>query len=411
TGQTQRGSIISQNGQCPPQPKACGQLPDGGTKWQDHGQTPPFKCGTCVDGSDHLCIAVLQEQLVCNDGLLTPTGQTQTGPTLGYYNTCPNVVAGSETYKVPTASPKADVVFVVDTSPTMYLTLVNLAKRFKSLISAWKGIDYQIGITNSAAYKQTFDIQPSEGRLMTLNPYPVEVTGPLRILKPGQYGGSWIFRRNMSFNGLQWPGEDFCDEQPYCQDSAPEPMREIIRMISRQADPANKGFFRKGSTFVPIIVSAHDERYVGDGDSKSAKPADVVSAFNRSLATMHGMQAYAITIKPDDKQCLDQYRSIFKMGDGGVYGKTFDQLAKQTGGKTISICQQDYAKALSDLSSSVRQEVSSIDLKHVPYGNSLRMTFSPSIPNLSWVVQGTKVLFNQPLPPGTALSITYLYSP
>src|SRR5437879_775741 len=63
TGQTARCSLISQNGQCPPQPKACGDTPNGGTVWQDNGQTPPFKCGTCIDCSDHNCVAVMQQQL------------------------------------------------------------------------------------------------------------------------------------------------------------------------------------------------------------------------------------------------------------------------------------------------------------------------------------------------------------
>jgi hypothetical protein len=141
------------------------------------------------------------------------------------------------------------------------------------------------------------------------------------------------------------------------------------------------------------------------------KPADVITAFNRSMGNMHSLKAYSIIVQPDDKECLEQYRSIFKMGDGGEYGRSFDQLAKQTGGKSISICQKDYAKALSDLSTDVRQQVSSITLQHIPYGNSLKISFSPSVPNLSWVVQGTNVVFNQPLPPGTSLSISYLYTP
>jgi hypothetical protein len=182
-------------------------------------------------------------------------------------------------------------------------------------------------------------------------------------------------------------------------------------MMSRKDAKENKGFFRDGSTFVPIILSAHDERYVGARDPKSTKPSDVVAAFNHWLPKMHGMKAYSIIVQPDDHECLEQYRSIFRMGDGGEYGRSFDKFAKQTGGKSISICQPDYAKALSDLSTDLRQQISSIMLKHVPYGNSLKISFSPSVPNLSWVVQGTTVLFNQPLPPGTALSISYLYTP
>lgn len=412
TGQTQQGSLVQQNGQCPAQPKDCGSVANGQTTWQADGQTAPYQCGTCVDGSAHLCIAVLEEQMLCSNGTLSPTGQTQAGQVIGFANTCPNVIPGSETYQVPTAAPKADVLFVLDTTPTMFKTLVELSNRFRALISEWSNVDYQIGISNADPHHDWWDWHASGGHLMGLDVWPLQPQKPIRILTPSQEGAEWIFRRNVSFHGLSWYNRfPFCDQQPYCEDTPPEPLHEIQLTLTKSQDPANAGFFRSGSTFVPVIISANDERGGWWGDGSTTKPSDVVSTFNQRISGTNGMKAYSIIIQPGDERCLHEYRNIFQMGDGGQYGQSLDQFAKLTGGSSISICQNDYGKALADLSQAVRQQITSITLKHVPWGHSLQITFSPSISGITWVVSGQTVTFNKPLPPGTSLSIQYLYAP
>ena len=80
-------------------------------------------------------------------------------------------------------------------------------------------------------------------------------------------------------------------------------------------------------------------------------------------------------------------------------------------GASVSICQKDYGRALADLSQAVRQQVMSVTLKQVPYGNSLKINVQPAVSGLTWTVNGKTVFFNQALPPGTVLNIGYLYSP
>jgi len=162
---------------------------------------------------------------------------------------------------------------------------------------------------------------------------------------------------------------------------------------------------------VPIIVSAHDERFIGDGDMFSTKPQAVVTAFKKKMSNMNGMKAYSIVIPPGDTDCWRQYHDLFGMGLDGNTGNSLSHFAEITGGKTISICQNDYAKSLANISQDLRQKVSSIQLKHIPFGKSLQISFTPAASGISWVVSGTTVTFDHDLPPGTTLAISYLYSP
>jgi hypothetical protein len=412
TGQTQQGTLISQNGQCPPQPKNCGNIENGQTTWQDDGQTQPYNCGTCVDGTAHLCIATLQQQMVCNNGALNPTGQVQSGTVIGYANSCPNVTPGRETFTVPNFAPKADVLFVLDTTHTMFKTLQTLAYRFRSLISSWKNVDWHLALTNAGAERSFFDPHQSLGHIMELNPFPLEYHPPLRYLTPRVRFADDIFHRDMSFDGMTWPQDPVCDRQPYCQMDPAQPLKEILLTMVQRNDGENHGFFRPGSTFVPVIISAHDEN--GDGRPRHGsivKPTEVVDYFKRNMGDMAGIQAYSFIIEPRDYKCLEKYSTIFERGDGGAYGRSFEELSALTGGTTSSLCEKDYGKTLANLSQSVRQQISSMTLQQIPWNDSLKIMFNPSVPGISWVVQGKNVLFNKPLPAGTVLSISYLYSP
>jgi hypothetical protein len=349
--------------------------------------------------------------VTCTNGVLA-TGASRIGPVLGYTNTCPNVVPYSESYKVPTAAPKADVMFIIDTTPVMFKTIQDLGKRFSNLISSWANVDWQIGIANA-------DVTPSHSRnhtfvgdLLWLNYYPnQDLPGPTSVLNKNIKWNDWIFQRNLSFNGLSWPDNgdgDFCDQQPYCSLGPAEPMREIMNTFTHKGDKANKKFFRDGAYFVPIIVSATDERFSGAKNKNATKPQAVVDAFNKNMTGMVGMKAYSIVIQPGDEKCLNQYSSIFDEGSGGNYGAELDQFAQLTGGYSISICQTDYSKPLANLSQVIRQEISSITLQQTPYNGKVDITFAPAVPGIAWTVQDSKVIFNKNLPAGTVLSISYL---
>lgn len=413
TGQTQREQIGQVN-QCPAQPpQNCGDVTSGQTVWQPNGQTDPVTCDVCLDGTPHLCYSEKDQQMICNNGTLSPTGETRIGPVLGYANTCPNVQPASETYKVPTASPKADVMFVIDTTPVMFKTIQALGNRFSNLISSWSNVDWQIGIANADVTPSHSRYHTAIGDLLSLNPYPNDqVKGDLTVLNKNVKWADWIFQRNLSFNGLSWPdiGDgDFCDQQPYCSLGPAEPMREIMNTFAHKKDKANASFFRDGAYFVPIVVSATDERYNGPKNPHATTPQAVIDAFNKNMTNMAGMKAYSIVIQPGDEKCLkDQFSSIFDAGSQGQFGQYLDQFAKATGGYSISICQSDYSKPLANLSQVIRQEISSVLLQAVPFNGKVDITFTPAIDGISWTVQDNKVIFNKNLPAGTVLSIHYL---
>ena len=409
TGATARGSLISQSGTCPVQPASCDGTASGQTVWRDAGQTAPYACGTCIDGSAHLCVSVQESQMLCTNGKLSPTGKTKPGAFIGYSNTCPTVLSAKQSFQVPKTLGKADVLFVIDTTPTMFVTVQTLAHRFGALVSGWRGIDWQVALSNAEAVPTPFGAHPSAGHLMALNTYPLVTPSPQRILSPRDPYADYIFGLNMGFAGYSWPGNKFCDHQPYCQYGPSEPLREILETMQKRNESVNQGFFRDGATFVPVIISAHDEKNLG-GPSVT-KAADVEAYFKRALPHMKAMKAYSFVIQPGDADCLKEFSSIFNQGAGGVYGVSLAKFSKETNGKTFSICERNYGKSLASLSQAVRQQVSSIQLAEVPYGQSLKITFTPKIPGIRWVVQGRDVLFSEPLPAGTRVDVTYRYSP
>jgi hypothetical protein len=122
----------------------------------------------------------------------------------------------TETYSVPSAA-KADVVFIIDSTPTMYLTILDLPKRLSGLLAAWQNLDWQVGVMN--ADPVATNPRASGGRLMAMNPYPLEIGAPT-ILNSRTPWPDYIFNRNINFQGNYVPnvdGPNFCDSQPYCQ--------------------------------------------------------------------------------------------------------------------------------------------------------------------------------------------------
>lgn len=319
----------------------------------------------------------------------------------------------NESYQVPNSPSKVDLLFVVDGTPRMFQTIVKLQSRLDGFIAALAGADYQAGIMNSSmgSWDASAGVFPIAG-LETLNPYPTEVNGPLKILSNKVSGADWILGRNLSFNGLSLISSQNTDEaraidsQPYGAVGASEPMNAIKTFV--QNSTANAGFFRPGAMFVPVIISAGDEN---DGASPRSTAADVVNAFKASYGeTAGGIRAVSIVVKPGDSSCLAQYSSVFSMGDGGVYGSNLDQFATATGGVSMSICQNDYTASMKPITSGFGSNIQSITLKQTPIAGTVKIVAVPAA-DLSYTVSGTTVTFAQPLAWGSKLSISYQVPP
>ncbi len=395
SGQTRKGRLVQTIGKCPVQPKDCGNVAHGASEWRVNGQGTPYDCEVCIDGSTRKCVKAKEEQVRCDDGTLNLTGQIRDGAFLGYLNNCPaNVVERKESVTVSAAGGKADVLFILDTTPSMFLSLNNLATKFDRLISSWTNIDWQIAITNSKVEKSFFDPYVLQGKFMDLQKND-ETKSVARILKPGYFAEDWFYRtlsRDPSDNG--------CESQPYCMTPVSEPMRALMAAIDKRDVAPNKGFFREKSKLVVVMISSSDE--------KKTKPEDAIKYFDSKLGSrMDGMIALSVVIKTGDAKCLARYRNIFDLGEGGAFGTKLADFAAKTGGLTASICDKDYGPSLSKLSESVRQLIESITLKEVPMPGSLQVTFTPQV-NATWVLQGNKIIFDRPIPKGTRIDVRYL---
>ena len=313
----------------------------------------------------------------------------------------------NESYTSPGARPKVDVMLILDSTPTMYLNIQKMPTHLNNLLgSTWSNLDFTIGVMNADA--NASNPYASAGDFMNLNTYPIPMSRTSILSSSTDYPDE-ILDQNINFYSLTWPtdptagGDTFCDHQPYCQLGGSSPMKQIIQAIGKKGDSANTGFFRPGAYLVPVIVTAQDD--------SSASSAQVIAAYNSQLGrTMLGMKAFSIIVKPDDSSCLSQYSSIFGMGSGGAYGNNLSQFATDTGGKTVSVCQNDYTSALGGIVSMLVPPITSITLQKVPVSGSLKITFSPAF-TTTWTVSGTTVTFAQGLPPGTTLSISYLVAP
>lgn len=325
----------------------------------------------------------------------------------------PNAPVINETYQVPKSPVKADILFVVDGTPRMFLTIAQLQTRLQGFIASLSGADYQAGIMNSSmgSWDTQAGVFPIAG-LMPLDPYPTDVNGPLSIVTNSIPGSDWILGRNLSFNGLSLisnqntDGVRAIDSQPYGAVGASQPLNAIKTFVTNAKNSG--GFFRPGAMFVPIIISAGDEN---DGSVPVTKAVDVNAAFQANLGqTAGGMRGYSIIVKPSDASCLAQYSSIFQMGSGGVYGTQLDQFAQGSGGASISICNTDYTSSLGAITSGFESQVTSITLQQVPLDGTLLIVSVPAA-NLQYTNSGTLVTFAQPLPWGATISISYQPKP
>jgi hypothetical protein len=407
TGGSRQGRYLNTIGECPTPPRqSCGAIPDGGLEWMVGGQSAAYDCDICLDGSRRQCIRSVENEMKCDNGNLGATGATRDGAFIGYVTNCPtDITEHTQSVTVGQTVGKADVLFVLDTTPSAFLSLNNLGTRFQQLISRWSRVDWQIGITNAKMEQTLFDRPALQGAFMPLQTND-ETKPASYIIKRGDYFANDWFYRTVSRD----PSDDLgCENQPYCMMNPPEPMKSAMAAMDKKDIGVNKGFFRDGAELVVVTVTTSDERQVGASDPKATKAADVVAHFQAKLGgKMAGMVGMTIGILPNDKACLDHLSNLFDLGLGGKYSVVADQFAKLTGGVSASVCDKDYGPALAKLSESIRQQVQSLTLDDVPYGNSLTITFTPAQPGLTWVVRGKKVLFNQAIPAGTRIDVRYL---
>ncbi len=323
----------------------------------------------------------------------------------------------AQTFTAPSANNKADILFVVDTTPTMYVSIIRFANALGSVASL-SGIDFQIGVLNATMNSYDGSLNVPLGELMGMNTFPIEVSPTLGILSKNVndplnnyvVSDDWILSQNLSFSGSTAPpGGAFCTQQPYCTIGPAQPLKAITAMIANKSDAKNANFFRAGSVFVPIIVTASDENGGGPG---ATQPSSVISAFNSSLgSTMRGMKAFSVLVEPGDSSCLSSFSNPFigtPVGGDQMYGQLLNQFVTATGGSSTSICSSSFSSVLSQIPTGISPApLTSVTLSQAPLTGTVKVTLSSGA-LIGYTVSGTQVTFNSPIPPGTSVTVSYL---
>ena len=275
-----------------------------------------------------------------------------------------------------------------------------MSDRFSSFISDIKDLDYQIGITTTDVsgplpFGSGFAM---DGRLVT---YAGSTT---KILTPTTADADKLFK-----NTIRRDETIDCKNRSdgKCPSSNEQPLKAINMAIGERS-AANAGFFRDGVDLAVVVLSDEDEMSDGTSSSRTL-PSQVVNTFKSAFSNAKRFMVHGIIIRPGDDDCLeDERKSTF---GGGFFGTNISELASLTGGRTYSICDNDYGRHLSSISSDVRKLVSTFELQHVPLDpTKVEVTLTPAS-TLAWRIEGKLLIFTSPPPSGTRIGVRYVPKP
>ncbi len=303
----------------------------------------------------------------------------------------------TENYSIPVEKPQADILLIIDTSGSMDRNLEKMATRFQSLISKWNGIDWQLAIINPAV--NPWDTWSMMGYLM---PLEGKASEPRTILKKSDPSAQHIFEKSVGRS----TDENCASAPPWCMSASPEPLKTILKVMEKRTEENNRDFFRKGSFFVPIILSDSDEKE--NGGAGATQPSTVIAEYKKNFGdSMKPMVGFSIVVPPGDTACYKEENNLFKSGLGAHYGVINSEFAKQSGGFSMSICEKDYAKSLGKISEYLRVLIDQFTLKNLPLPGTLKVKLTPAQPQITWKLEGQKLIFNQALASGTEVQVSY----
>lgn len=402
TGRTRITFIGNPIGSCPveptPPPFVCNE---GQTRWIAGGSGTAQCPSACWDGSFLRCQTSLEKQQICRDNSYRDNGQTRVASVGSPIGSCPlKPVYKDVTENFTAPGPgKADILVILDTTPSMDNDLNKLAPRLGKLTEHLKDVDWQVAVTNAGARDgEWFRSGHLNGKFMV---FERDIVKKRTVLGPKE-SADYYFQYTVGRGKNE--GGDRCEIQPYCMSRRPEPMAAIMAAIDQRGSKTNQGFFRKDAWLVPLIITDADENEYGD--ATATQPAEATGHFARQLGGhMKGLVAFGITIKPGDKACLDANNKGLLNG-GAKYATLLNQFFALTEGKSMSLCDADYGPGLKEIGEAVREKMSFIEIKRVPATAKIEVVITPKT-DATWKLQGHRIVFSKPLPANAKVQVRY----
>ena len=327
-----------------------------------------------------------------------------------------------------------DIVIVVDSSISMNHYLLKLGERLSSLLVSIEDYDWQVAfitadhgdhasiITDGKSYTQDKwqdhinDPLPSFGQLMPLEAKPAVVINQrtlstvieAKMLDQRNLNSQTPDYQNVFLYTVSHFPQKYCKSPPYCQRHLEQPLRALKSSIER-VNYDNKAFFRPGADFVSLTITNEDERWEDQERATTAK--DVVETFNEYLKPL-GKRFFAFNILIKDEPANGQscLKENLKKHKSAKIGNRVGELADQTGGFNISICDGDYSEGLQDISKAIETFVEqSVDIEEPFQPDTLQVEFLDSEP-IPWKLSGNRLIFERQPVEDVHIKISYRVS-
>ncbi|MBI3183723.1 MAG: choice-of-anchor D domain-containing protein [Myxococcales bacterium] len=292
---------------------------------------------------------------------------------------------------------KVDLLFVVDNSGSMMEEQQSLAQNFASLLSSAQasGADYHLGVT-------TTGLDPSPGGWAVCpggvdggesgRLFPVVGSTP-RIITPATPAAAQVFAANVQVGWCHWNEQGL--EAAYRALSAP--------LVSSADDPrtpqpadGNQGFLRPDAKLAIVVVS--------DEEDFSPQPVEFYATFFRSLkANDPALLSFSAIVGPGNLATCPTASSS---------GLRYAKLAQDTGGVTESICTQNWADSLKNISSNAfgpRRRFPLTETPEDPATITVEVNGQPLSAGWSYDPSSNSVVFDSASSPaaGSLVEVTY----
>jgi hypothetical protein len=331
----------------------------------------------------------------------------------------------------------ADILFVVDNSGSMSYEHDKMANRFPTFIQNLDGlnVNYRIGmITTDVTNTSPSPTGPNVSK--AANGYGAYQSGNLL-----QFGGSrnYLSRtdsdRSSAFIQTVRRQETLdCQNSGFQTASCPSDDERGIyaaNLLVEKEASSNK-FFRPTAHLAVVFLADEDERGISDTrgiDSRGSTaqqqneqrligihPLDsnwdkAQSFINRLKTRFPGktLSVHPIIVQPNDYGCKDA-QAAQNANVRGDFGYAYADLKQAAGGTMGSICDGDYGSSLTNIASSIANQVTTLPFSCRPINDDYDVTFDPQpSSNINVTADFSKLTLyiNDPLPPLTKVTLKY----
>lgn len=309
----------------------------------------------------------------------------------------------------------ADILFVVDDSGSVADVQANIASRFSSFMQQVSNLDYRIGII-------TTDVSSNVSDTVNNPPAPTNRNGALqdgKLIEVDNLGNYFITPQLPNPGALfaqtiQLPESQTCAQSGYttCPSGDPRGIFAANLLVTANYN----SFLRPNAPLTIVIVSDSDERNSGTlanqgfPQGTNDLPATLISNVQTAFPGKP-LQVDAIIVGPTDTACYNaRYHRNGNPYLFAWYAPIYASLVAQTGGVLGSICAPDYGQLLNNIGTGVTQQSQIMTLACRPIGDQYQVTFSPQPatpinPQANW--SNNQISFDQTIPPGTTVTVTY----